>query len=99
MALSMARKRYKKLKSLVYLLDNGKCHICSKKVTFAKAVLDHVIPVATSGNGGGLSSDAYWNLRLAHKSCNTIRGSAKTPGQLRLHIAPEGFEKKEKAVA
>ncbi|MAF43089.1 MAG: hypothetical protein CMI54_02820 [Parcubacteria group bacterium] len=96
MALNLTRKRYKKLKSFVYLLDRGICHICSRELSYKKAVLDHIIPQSISGNGECLSSDDYWNLRLAHKSCNTIRGNAKKPGQLRLNLPQQIYQQESK---
>ena len=72
------------LKKQVYALDNGKCHICGKRVKYNEAVLDHVIPKATSGRGDTKTSDEPENLRVAHRACNIRRGAAKIPGQLRL---------------
>jgi len=86
---TQASKRYKAIKTFVYKLDNGKCHICGGKVKYDDAVLDHIIPKAVSGRGDTETSDEYWNLSLAHRKCNIIRGAAKTPGQLRLSIKGE----------
>ena len=77
-------KRYQKTKLLIYQLDAGRCHICRRKVKYTEAALDHIIPKASSGRGSSQSSDEYWNLRLAHKGCNSKRGAAKIAGQLRL---------------
>lgn len=76
-------KRYNLLKSFVYALDHGVCHICSKPVSYKNATLDHVVPVSLSTSP---DIDNYWNLRLAHRSCNSKRQAGKSPGQLRLHI-------------
>ncbi len=83
------RERYLLLKQFVYGLDHGVCHICHKRVAYDKAVLDHIIPKAVIGRPQSECSDEYWNLRIAHKRCNTQRGAALVPGQIRLNI-PEG---------
>jgi 5-methylcytosine-specific restriction endonuclease McrA len=80
------RKRYLEMKKLIYRLDNGVCHICKKKVSYEKAVLDHIIPKAANGRGQDKSSDEYWNLRIAHKSCNSSRTNGRIAGQIRLNI-------------
>ncbi len=79
-------KNYDNIKNLVYKLDEGKCHICRYKVSYKAAVLDHIIPRAVSGRDHTRAPDEYWNLRLAHKGCNSKRSNARIPGQLRLHI-------------
>ena len=84
--MSVGRKHYEAIKTFVYKLDEGKCHICGGKVSYDDVALDHVIPKAVSGRGNTETSDEYWNLRLAHKNCNAARGAARTPGQLRLPI-------------
>ena len=82
----ISKVRYLKIKAFIYELDKGKCHLCGGKVKYDDAVLDHIIPISISGRGDIESSDEYWNLRLAHNSCNRKRGAAKEAGQLRLHI-------------
>jgi 5-methylcytosine-specific restriction endonuclease McrA len=89
-----SKKIYLSLKLLVYKLDNGVCHICKKPVDYHDATLDHIIPITTIPKQITSSSDEYWNLRLAHKKCNTIRGAAKVAGQLRLNI-PIKYSPKE----
>ena len=84
-----SRIYYFKIKKYIYILDRGKCHLCKDKVKYKDAILDHIIPIACSGRGIIESSDEYWNLRLAHKSCNSRRGAARTGGQLRLKIIQE----------
>lgn len=79
-------KRYHQLKSFIYSLDHGKCHICHKTVAYKKAALDHVVPVSLFATP---DNNDYWNLRLAHKSCNSKRGAGRIPGQLRLYIAAD----------
>jgi 5-methylcytosine-specific restriction endonuclease McrA len=84
--MNLSMKKYRELKNFVYGLDGGKCHICKKPVDYTETVLDHIVPLARSGNGGELTSDEYWNLRIAHRKCNIVRSNAKTGGQLRLKI-------------
>ena len=77
---------YRQVRVLIYKLDGGKCHICGGKVQYKDSVLDHIIPKVAPNRFGIQSSDKYWNLRLAHKGCNSRRCDAKIGGQLRLHI-------------
>jgi 5-methylcytosine-specific restriction endonuclease McrA len=88
MAVFLSPKRYDALKRFVFSLDKGRCHICRKRLAYAKGVLDHIVPC--SSNLTTPSSDAYWNLRIAHRECNASRGAARLPGQLRLRI-PSGL--------
>ena len=90
MSVQLSRENYKRLKEFIYTLDNGRCHICKGQVSFEQAVLDHIIPHAS-----GLPTEApdeYWNLRLAHRSCNIRRSNGKIPGQLRLALYREQAE-------
>ena len=79
-------KKYHRLREFVYGLDKGRCHICHRRVGVRKSVLDHIIPLGAWGLWGILSSDEYWNVRIAHRGCNSRRGRARVPGQLRLPI-------------
>lgn len=56
--------------------DGWRCHLCPRRVNPAlrsphplSATFDHLIPVADGG------TDAPENLRLAHRTCNTRRGT------------------------
>ena len=82
----MSSIKYTELKDLIYKLDGGVCHICKHKVKYEETTLDHIVPTAISGNRGLLSTDDYWNIRLAHKSCNARRSNAKIGGQIRLPL-------------
>jgi len=74
------------VRDLILKLDRGLCHICKRKVAIKDAVLDHIIPKSSYGLYGILTSDEYWNLRLAHKGCNSKRCNGRLPGQLRLPL-------------
>jgi len=74
---------YKVVKPFIYTLDKGLCHICKKPVKFNEATLDHIIPISGTGFK---TTNAYWNLRLAHHYCNIKRCNGKIAGQLRLPI-------------
>lgn len=58
--------------------DRWRCHICRKRVARRSATLDHLIPVSA----GGLHIPE--NLALAHRSCNSRRGTGRIPAQLRM---------------
>jgi len=77
---------YLAVKSFIYLLDNGKCHICRQKITYEKSVLDHIIPYCHYLDTEPGNLNEYWNLRLACRKCNILRSNGKTAGQLRLPI-------------
>ena len=61
----------------VYERDQGRCHICGKRVEKKEATLDHLIPVSRGG------SHRTSNVRIAHRSCNSRR-SSRGPAQLLL---------------
>lgn len=67
-----ARNKARKLISIdeiIYLYD-GICQICQKEVDDpAQASRDHIIPVSRGGES------VLENLQLAHRSCNTDKGS------------------------
>ena len=59
--------------------DKWRCHLCGKKVSRKlqsphprSATVDHLIPVSSDGD------DAPENTRLAHRDCNTRRGTGGT---------------------
>lgn len=61
------------------LREGWRCHLCLRRVDPAlknphpmAATFDHLIPVAEDG------TDAPENLRLAHRTCNTRRGTKGT---------------------
>lgn len=67
----------------IYKLDRGVCHICQKHIKLEEVTLDHIIPQSAKVDG---LHDEYWNLKIAHKLCNTKRGAGKIAGQIRLPI-------------
>ena len=79
-------QKYRDFRQFIYALDKGRCHICRRRVGLKDSVLDHIIPLGAWGLWGILSSDEYWNVRIAHRGCNSRRGRARVPGQLRLPI-------------
>jgi hypothetical protein len=54
----------------VWERDNGICHLCGNYVHYEQASRDHLIP---KFNGGPTTFD---NVALAHKKCNSKRGTA-----------------------
>jgi len=62
----------------IYQRDQGKCHICHKKVSDKRFTIDHLIPRIYGG------SDAPSNLALAHPTCNNKRQDGLIAAQLRL---------------
>ena len=59
----------------IYRRDGWRCHLCRRPVRRDVHYLhpdaptvDHLIPVSDGG------ADAPWNVRCAHRSCNTRRG-------------------------
>jgi len=87
--MQLSKERYHILKTFVFELDIGRCHICNRNVSYGVSVLDHIIPIAAYGRDNTEAPDEYWNLRLAHPQCNIRRSNAKIPGQLRLPIVKE----------
>lgn len=85
--MNLSSKKYNALKEIVHHLDNGICHICKGKVTYKKAVLDHIIPVAISGRDATITPEEYWNFRIAHRGCNVRRSNGKIAGQIRLPLS------------
>jgi 5-methylcytosine-specific restriction endonuclease McrA len=59
----------------VYERDHWTCHICLEPIDPAatdhryRGTLDHLIPVSEGG------ADVAWNVRPAHQTCNTRRGT------------------------
>jgi hypothetical protein len=52
----------------IYLRDGGRCHLCGDRVRWADASRDHVLPRSRGGR------TTWVNIRLAHRSCNSVRG-------------------------
>lgn len=63
---------------VIYRRDNGKCHLCHRKVSVTGFHIDHLVPLSRGGN------HTYDNLALAHPRCNQQRGPGRLPAQLRL---------------
>lgn len=58
--------------------DGHCCHICQRLVATRDRSLDHLVPWSQGG------SDEPFNLRLAHRRCNSRRGAGRLPAQLQL---------------
>lgn len=58
--------------------DNWVCHLCKKMVTRKTWTHDHLIPLSQGGD------HTYLNIALAHRRCNSKRGTGHVPAQLRL---------------
>lgn len=67
-------------RAAIYDRDNGRCHLCKRRVPVEDFTLDHVVALAA----GGAHTEA--NLRVAHRDCNSAKGArteeerAKRPG-------------------
>jgi len=57
----------------LYARDNGWCWLCKAPVHRSDASRDHVVPLS---KGGGKGAD---NERLAHRACNSSKGSRTSP--------------------
>lgn len=67
-----ARNKARKLISLedMMILWDGICQLCEKPIeSLAQASRDHIMPVSRGG------TSVFENLQLAHRSCNTDKGS------------------------
>ncbi len=53
----------------IYLKDNGICGICKTRVPLHEVTLDHIIPLVKGGE------HSKRNIQLAHRSCNSAKGS------------------------
>lgn len=71
---------------MIYLRDQGICHLCAKPVKPVEASRDHVTPVSRGGK------TTFHNIRLAHRSCNAHRGSrpVRTDSEAGLDAEPYG---------
>jgi hypothetical protein len=65
------------IRAQVYQRDNGRCHICGKKVNSQKWHLDHLVPLSLGGE------HSYRNVAVACPGCN-LRRSNTGSAQLRL---------------
>lgn len=66
-------------KDELYILQQGICWICLKKMKYSDISKDHLIP-KSRGGGYGI------NILLAHKLCNSKRGApdiSMTPAEFR----------------
>ena len=61
----------------VYERDNGRCHICGKKVSKKSWHLDHLIPLIKGGE------HSYRNVAVSCPKCNMSKG-IKAGAQLRI---------------
>ena len=59
----------------IYGRDQGRCHICGRKVKPKDASMDHLIPLSLGGTHEPV------NVRLAHRKCNMKR-QHRGPAQL-----------------
>ena len=55
--------------------DRMLCCICGKRVAKKDLSFDHVIPLAMGG------PHMEWNLRVAHRLCNSRKGAGRLPSQ------------------
>lgn len=69
----------------VFARDNGVCHLCGKDVdrslSFTDAMgptMDHLVPLVAGG------AHSLANVALAHRSCNSSKGTRAVGEQLRL---------------
>jgi 5-methylcytosine-specific restriction endonuclease McrA len=62
----------------IYARDQGRCHLCKRRVPRKTFTLDHLIPLVAGG------PDVPENVAIAHKRCNLRRGPGRLPAQLRL---------------
>jgi 5-methylcytosine-specific restriction endonuclease McrA len=76
------RRRNREERRRLWDRAGGKCYYCRKKVDFADAHFDHVVPISQGG------SDDDGNLRLAHPHCNLHKG-ARTPQQAKMRTADD----------
>ena len=53
----------------IYIRDNGICGICKTRVPLHEVTLDHIIPLVKGGE------HSKQNIQLAHRSCNSAKGS------------------------
>jgi 5-methylcytosine-specific restriction endonuclease McrA len=58
--------------------DSWRCHICGLQVTRSDWSEDHLIPLSKGG------PHTFTNVALAHRVCNSKRGTGRLPAQLRL---------------
>jgi len=62
-----------KAKLRLWERDGGKCHLCGKPVNnISEASRDHLVPLSAGG------CTCSGNIALAHRSCNSRRGSNET---------------------
>lgn len=52
----------------LYKRDRGICHLCGLRVARRNATRDHLRPLSEGG------PNTYDNTKLAHKTCNQLRG-------------------------
>jgi len=68
---------------VVFERDQGRCHLCGKKVDPNNWHLDHIIPLSPLTPGGKGGEHSYRNVAVSHPICNQ-RKHNKLTGQLRL---------------
>lgn len=76
-------QRRDELRAKLFELQNGRCHLCGRPMTLERpertrapksfASFDHLTPKSEGG------TSYYTNLKLAHRSCNSRRGSNPLP--------------------
>ncbi len=64
----------------IYKRDRKICHLCFRRISRIEASRDHLRPRSLGG-----PDDAH-NLKLAHRRCNSRRGSLRV-GEARLILA------------
>lgn len=81
--------RRRRIRKQMYKRQKGLCWICGERMAISPlaagslrfATFDHLVPKSEGGTG------AQANLRLAHKKCNSLRGSVPVANVLALQVS------------
>jgi len=65
-------------RTILFRRDEGRCHLCGKKVKINGWHLDHIVPLSKGGE------HSYRNVAVACPRCNMQKGPGRLPSQLRL---------------
>jgi 5-methylcytosine-specific restriction endonuclease McrA len=69
--LNSAHKR--RIRDLLLELHGPFCWLCNEEIASDELTLDHIVPHSRGGR------NAIANVRLAHRSCNQVRGNGPVP--------------------
>lgn len=75
-----SRKNFRERRHMIRTAQRNRCSICGQIFGSEPCTLDHVIPRALGGRHLG-------NMLVAHRHCNTRRGSAKPTGCMLILLA------------